>query len=136
MLRKLSFSATWETPCFKSESDAIGGVCSSGEQPAEVGTTNYVWGASFQSEVSVKSIQPSYDRVGLDTQDHTEVEFDTRIGMLIIMELADMRQWSPKLIIERADSFESKRSMAMDILADLQMKTIMTTEPNREYAHQ
>ena len=36
----------------------------------------------------------------MDTQDHTDVDFDTSIGKLMIMKRPDMRLWSPTIIIE------------------------------------
>ena len=59
------------SPDLRYESDAIGQDCSSGEQLAIIGTTIYVRGGGFQPEAFIKRIQPSYDRVGLDSQDHT-----------------------------------------------------------------
>ena len=73
--------------------------------------------------------------MGLDTQDHTDMEFETSVGKLIAMELPNMRQWSRNIIIERTDFFETKRSMAVAISADLQMKSMLTAELDRECAH-
>ncbi len=46
-----------------------------------------------------------------------------------------MRHWSRNIIIDRTDFFETKRSMAVAISADLQMKTMLSAELDREYAH-
>ncbi len=122
-------------PCEKDESEVTGQATSSGDKLAIVGTTSCVRGGGFQSEALIKRIQPSYDRIGLDTQDHADAEFDTSIGKLIIMELPDVRHWSRNIIIDRTDFFETKRSMAVAISADLQMKTMLSAELDREYAH-
>ena len=76
----------------------------------------------FQSEAFIKRIQPWYDRLGLHTS----------VGKLIILELPDMRQWSRKIVIERTDFFEPESSMAVAISADLQMKTMLTADLDRE----
>ncbi len=63
------------------------------------------------------------------------MELDTSVGKLIVMELPNMRQWSRNIIIERTDFFERRRLMAAAISADLQMKTMLTAELDREYVH-
>ena len=99
-----------------------------------VGTTNCVRGGSRVTHF-LKRIQPSYDRVGLYTEEkeNPDLEFDTGIGKLCITELLAVRQWSPNLVIYKSDFLGTKNSMMIATSADLE--AALSSEIAREYGH-
>ncbi len=106
----------------------------SGERPEIVGTTNCVRGGSRLAHF-LKWIQPSYDRVGRETEEREkpDLEFDTGIGKLCITELPALRQWLPDLVIDKSDFVGTKNSMMIAISADLEAKTALSSKIAREY---
>ncbi len=109
----------------------------SGERAEIVGTTKCVRRGSRVMHF-LKRMQPSYDRVGLDTEEreNPDLEFDTGIGKQCITELPALRQWSPKLVIHKSNFLGTKNSMMIARSADLEAKTALSSQIAREYGHE
>ncbi len=86
----------------------------------------------------LKTIQPSYDRVGLETDEREkpDPELDTETGKLCITELPALRQWSPNWVIDKLGVLGTKNSMMIAASAVLEAKTALSSEIAREYRHE
>ncbi len=114
-----------------------------------VGTTDKVRGGLSQEDkvVLIKAIKASYDRIGLDTQEHDEsftktVDYatpeqrETETGKVMVYEFRDsFLGWSPNICLEHTDFLMTPRTMAVAIPATLESKMRLSAEMNREYGH-